>query len=272
MTPDRLSGLSQIFHITGERLLQMAIIIAAGWILIAVAKRLLPRLANKLSGRQRQQVLGSVQVLRLLVIFMVVFFSVPLLIVDPAIKNIFVLLGALGLAVGFALKDYSSSLVAGMVATYELPYRMGDWVEIDGAYGEVTAIGLRAIEIVTPDDTKIAIPHSKIWDSLIANSNNGTQFLQCIADFYLDPRHDPPAVRSALHDVALTSPYVQLKRPILVIAQERPWGTHYRLKAYPVDPRDQFQFITDLSGRGKSTLGALGILFAAAAPAVSEST
>lgn len=262
--------LSEILHITWSRLLQVAVIIAAGWAAIAIIKRVLPRLADKLSGRHRQQVLGSVQVLRLLIIFVVTFLSVPLLI-DPTFKNIFAVLGALGLALGFALKDYASSLTAGMVAAYEIPYRLGDWVEIDGHYGEVRSIGMRAIEIVTPDDTKVVIPHLKIWGSPVANSNDGTQYLLCVADFYLHPRHDPAAVRKALYDVALTSPYVQLKRPISVVARERPWGSHYRLKAYPVDPRDQFQFITDLSGRGKTTLTAMGVQFAAAG-AVPESS
>jgi small-conductance mechanosensitive channel len=259
MTPGTLSI---NFHITWERLFQVAVVVAVGWAAIAIVKRVLPRLAERLPGRQRQQVLGSVQVLRLLIIFLVVFLSVPLLI-DPTFKNIFAVLGALGLALGFALKDYASSLAAGMVAVYEIPYRLGDWVEIDGRYGKVTAISLRAIEILTPDDTTVIIPHAKIWTGLVANSNSGTQYLQCVADFYLHPQHDPAAVQSALRDVALTSPYVQLKRPVVVVAQEQPWGTHYRLRAYPVDPRDQFQFITDLCGRGKTTLMALGVEFSA---------
>ncbi|MFY9941045.1 MAG: mechanosensitive ion channel domain-containing protein [Desulfobacterales bacterium] len=259
MTPENLSN---ILNITWERLLHVAVVVAAGWAAIAIVKRVLPRLAERLPGRQQQQVLGSVQVLRLLIIFLVIFLSVPLLI-DPTFKNLFAVLGALGLALGFALKDYASSLAAGMVAVYEIPYRLGDWVEIDGRYGKVTAISLRAIEILTPDDTRVIIPHAKIWTGLVANSNSGTQYLQCVADFYLHPRHDPAAVQSALHDVALTSPYVQLKQPVVVVAQEQPWGTHYRLRAYPVDPRDQFQFITDLCGRGKTTLMALGVEFAA---------
>ena len=93
--------------------------------------------------------LGSVQVLRLLIIFLVVFLSVPLLI-DPTFKNIFAVLGALGLALGFALKDYASSLTAGMVAVYEIPYRLGDWVEINGRYGKVTSIGLRDNRTLNP--------------------------------------------------------------------------------------------------------------------------
>jgi hypothetical protein len=46
-----------------------------------------------------------------------------------------------------------------------------------------------------------------------------------------------------------------------VVAREKPWGTQYWLKAYPVDPRDQFRFITDLTVRGKAALSELGLEF-----------
>jgi len=39
-----------------------------------------------------------------------------------------------------------------------MPYRRGDWISIEGTYGEVKSIGLRAVEIVTPDDTMVVIP------------------------------------------------------------------------------------------------------------------
>jgi len=80
-----------------------------------------------------------------------------------------------------------------------------------------------------------------------------------VADFYLHPRHDAAFVRQKLNDVALTSPYLNLKRPIAVIVAERPWGTHYRLKAYPVEARDQFAFTTELAIRAKSALAKLGV-------------
>lgn len=50
-------------------------------------------------------------------------------------------------------------------------------------------------------------------------------------------------------DVALTSPFLQLDKPVAVIVQEKPWGAHYRIRAYPVDPHQQFRFITDLTIR-----------------------
>ena len=169
-------------------------------------------------------------------------------------ENLVAVLGALGLALGFALKDYVSSLIAGIVVIYEGAYRPGDWVEVEGAYGEVRSVGMRAMEMVTPDDTVVVVPHQTLWTKLIHNANDGTQHLQCVADFYLDPEHEGRQVRSLLRDVALTSPYLRIERSIDVIAAEQPWGTHYRLKAYPVDPRDQFRFTTDLTVRGKAAL------------------
>ena len=73
------------------------------------------------------------------------------------------------------------------------------------------------------------------------------------------------AARSRL---ALTSLYLNLACPIVVVVAEKPWGTHYKLRAYPVDARDQFQFTSDLTIRGKSVLRELNIQPTLAPPAV----
>ncbi len=78
----------------------------------------------------------------------------------------------------------------------------------------------------------------------------------------LQPDHDASAVSQIFSDVALTSPFLEIDKPIVVIAQERPFGTHYRVKAYPVDPRQQFRFISDLTLRGKAVLRRLGVVAA----------
>ena len=80
----------------------------------------------------------------------------------------------------------------------------------------------------------------------------------CVANFYLQPRHDAAAIRSVLQDVALTSAYLDYAMPVIVVLAEQPWGTHYKLRAYPFDMRDQFAFISDLTVRGKAAIAALG--------------
>lgn len=257
--------------LTANKLMLIAAIIAVTLILISLSQRLLPRWAEWLPRQARPYMRASVPILRLLLLF-----GAGLLIltqvVEPSLRNLIALLGALGVALGFALKDYASSLLAGIVSLYEMPYQPGDWIRINDIYGRVRRIDMRAVKLVTPDDTVITVPHLKLWDQLIHNANNGSQQLQCVTEFHLHPDHDAVRVRELLNDIALTSPYLQLDRPIAVIVEEKPWGTVYRLKAYPVDPDDQFLFISDLSVRGKAALRGMGVEFSAALSTPEQTT
>lgn len=257
---------AQIFKpFSPDVLLQVLLIVAVAALLVILIRRLTPWIANRMHGQRRLFLLAGESVLRLLVILGAFLLCIPL-IIEPTLQNMVALFGAVGLAVGFALKDYTSSLVAGVVAVGEMPYCNGDWIEINGTYGEVTHVGMRTVRIVTPDDTVVAIPHQKIWTESVFNANNGGPHLQCVTDFYLHPRHDAALVRQVLQDVALTSPYLQLEKPVAVIVLEKPWGTHYRIRAYPVDPRQQFRFTTDLTVRGKAALTKLNVDFCTLPP------
>ncbi len=245
------------------------LILLGTWAIIALIRRLFPFLADRSPNRVRLYFLGAVPILRLVLLAVAVVLVVPL-IINPTVQNLVAIFGAAGVAIGFAFKDYVSSLIAGIVAVTERPYRPGDWVEIDDAYGEVTSVGLRSIRVVTPDDTVVTIPHLKLWTTNIYNSNDAAPTLLCVADFYLDPEHDAALVRRTLRDVALTSAYLQIDRPIAVIVAEKPWATHYRLKAYPIDARDQFQFTSDLTVRGKEALSAISVAAAKAVTAAPD--
>ena len=236
------------------------------WVSILLVERLVPRLAKRLPARLRMYLLPSIPVFRLAILIITFAMIVPM-VIQTSLQNLIAILGFTAVALGFAFKDYISSLIAGIVAIYERPYRVGDWVTIDGAYGEVQSLSLRALRLYTPDDTVVNIPHIKIWTTNIFNANDGNRNLLCVAHFYVDPDHDAARARQKLHDVALTSPYLDINHRIRVIVQEQPWGTHYQLKAYPLDSREQFQFISDLTVRGKDALAKMGVKPAGALPA-----
>jgi small conductance mechanosensitive channel len=237
---------------------RIVIIVVAAWALIKLVEWLFPWLAKRVSARLRLFLLPSIAVVRLVILIIAVAMIFPL-VVKASLQNLVAILGVTAVALGFAFKDYISSLIAGIVAIYERPYRVGDWVSIGGAYGEVRSMNLRALRLYTPDDTVVSIPHINIWSQNIYNANDGSRNLLCVAHFYVDPAHDAALTRRKLHDVALTSPYLDMNHKIRVIVQEQPWGTHYQLKAYPLDSRDQFQFISDLTVRGKAALANLGV-------------
>ncbi|TVR81127.1 MAG: mechanosensitive ion channel family protein [Rhodospirillales bacterium] len=251
--------LVRIFNELGwQEAAEIAAVIAAAWALTAAVQRGLPWLAERFRRAQRHRILPFVPVLRMIILVGALAMLLAI-IIRPTVENMVAILGASALAIGFAFKDYLSGVVAGVVAVIERPHRPGDWVRIGDAYGEVTREGLRGLEMVTPDDTRVFIPHSKLWDTAIYNANNGSRELMCVVRFFVDPRHDAGQVRSALYDAALTSPYVQLDLPIRVVLWEEPWGTHYRVKAYPLEARQQFHFISDVTVRGKAALAALGV-------------
>ncbi|MFO7813693.1 MAG: mechanosensitive ion channel [Pelovirga sp.] len=255
--------LGKIFkNLDTQSLWDLAIILATTILLVIAVQRAVLWLAKRLPGQKRLFVLSIVPYFRLLIILIAFSMAIPLLI-EPSLQNMVAILGSLGLALGFALKDYTSGLIAGIVAIGEFNYRNGDWVQMGDIYGEVRHIGLRTVEIVTPDDSRVLVPHSFLWNKPVINANNGDARLQCVADFYLHPQHNAQQVRKALEDVALTSPYLYFDDPVAVIVKEEPWGTHYRLKAYPVDAGQQFRFISDMTVRGKAVLLSSGVQFAA---------
>lgn len=168
--------LLQLFKtLTQDIVIEIVVVIVSAALIVWLSQRVLPWLANHLYGRQRLLLLALIPTIRILIVILALAWVVPL-VIETTVQNMIAILGLAGVAIGFALKDYVSSLIAGIVAVYELPYRPGDWIEVDGTYGEVKHIGMRTIELVTADGEFVFVPHLKIWDNLILNANRGSSF------------------------------------------------------------------------------------------------
>jgi len=78
-------------------------------------------------------------------------------------------LGLVGFALGFALKDIISNLLAGTLILIYRPFRHKDHISVAGFEGVVTQIDLRYITLQT-EDKKILIPNSKLFTNPISVS------------------------------------------------------------------------------------------------------
>ena len=254
-TTGSLEMLREWSHIN---LVRIVLIIVAAWLANLIVQRVVPWGVRKIWPTTRFFLLPWVPLLRLLIIVAAVVSITPL-VIKPTPENLLALLGAAGLAIGFAFKDYGSCLLAGTVLLFERPYRVGDWVQIGDTFGEVTHIDLRTVSILTPDENRVLIPHATIWTTPISNATCGQHELLVVTNFYLHPNHDGVAIRDALRDVTLASPYLKPDAKIVVVAAQRPYGLHYKIKAYPKEAREQFLFISDLTIRGHNALRQLGV-------------
>lgn len=89
--------------------------------------------------------------------------------------------GIIGIAVGFAAKDTLANFFAGIFILAEAPYKVGDWIVLDGQLrGRVTRIGVRSTRILTGDDIEVTVPNSVIGGSRIVNEAGGPSTRQRI--------------------------------------------------------------------------------------------
>lgn len=96
-------------------------------------------------------------------------------------------LGAAGLAVGLALQDSLANIANGVLIVSTKPFKVGDYIEIDGISGTVKAIRMITIELLTPDNRKITLPNSKVISGSIINySARPTRRIEFIVSVQFD--------------------------------------------------------------------------------------
>ncbi len=76
-------------------------------------------------------------------------------------------LGIGGLAVALAAQKTVENLLGSVSITVDQPFRVGDFVRIEGVLGTVESIGLRSTRIRTADRTVVSFPNGKLADTRI---------------------------------------------------------------------------------------------------------
>src|SRR5882672_1407243 len=84
----------------------------------------LRRAAERARPQWRLTILRLIPLSRLALAVLAVIVAVPIL-VEPTLRNVVALAASVGLGLAFALKDYASSLVAGIVTVLENAYQPG---------------------------------------------------------------------------------------------------------------------------------------------------
>jgi small conductance mechanosensitive channel len=89
--------------------------------------------------------------------------------VGIATTSFVAIIGAAGLAIGFALQGSLSNFASGVMLIIFKPIKVGDYIEGGGAAGSVEVIGIFVTTLVTPDNKVIYIPNSGLTGSNITN-------------------------------------------------------------------------------------------------------
>jgi len=85
------------------------------------------------------------------------------------LDKIAIVLGALGVGIGFGLQKLVSNVVSGFILLTERPVRLRDKIQIDDLLGNVTHIGIRASSIRTFDGAEVIIPNDDLTSGRLVN-------------------------------------------------------------------------------------------------------
>jgi small-conductance mechanosensitive channel len=170
---------------------------------------------------------------------------------------------AVGVAVGFAAQDILKNIFGGLIVLFDQPFQVGDKISVAGTYGEVVSIGLRSTRIVTPDDSLVTVPNAQVVDGQVANANAGELNCQVVTDLYLPGWVDEVRAKRIAFEAAVSSKYVYLNKPVVVLVKDEfreTFLTHLKVKAYVLDPRYEFLFMSDVTERARVGFREAGLL------------
>lgn len=238
----------------------------------AIGVRLIQRLANSAAERVMRQRLVIKQAVTLLgfAAYGVAGVVATISLFELSAQAIFALSGTLAVAGGFLLKDIAVATVAGVSILISRPFQVGDRVSFGGYYGEVKDIGLRSVRLVTLDDNLVTIPSSRFLSDPVASANAGSLDCMVVIPFFVSPGTDHRRARHIVQDAVLSSRFVYLGKPIVVLVSmrlEAQLGAVVELtaKAYVFDARHEKSFASDVTDRVLSAFRSNGVEFPAAA-------
>lgn len=151
---------------------------------------LLPHSGHK--GRLLNDVLGAV-------VFLVAIVAAAAYVMQLPVKGLLATSGVVAIVLGLALQNTLSDVFSGIVLNTTKPYRLGDWISIDGTEGKVIEIDWRATHLMTTQGGTAVIPNSVAAKAKILNLNRTTD-IQNVAISISVPAHiRPRLVLDALH-------------------------------------------------------------------------
>ena len=120
-------------------------------------------------------------------------------------------LGAIGLAIGFALQGSLSNIAAGVMIIIFRQIKVGDFIEGGGQKGSVETVGIFSTTLTTPDNKVIFVPNSKlVGDNIVNYSVKDTRRVDLV--FGIGYSDDIDKAKSVISRILNANPKV-LKEP-----------------------------------------------------------
>jgi small-conductance mechanosensitive channel len=149
-------------------------------------------------------------ILRIIIITIGFLFAIAAAGVD--MSKLAILLGALGVGIGFGLQNIFNNLVSGIILAFERPIQVGDIIEVGEFWGTVKEIGIRSSTIFTFDGAEVIVPNGNLISKELINWTLTDRQRRAEVLVGVAYGTDPDKVLDILRNVTIGHPQI-LKEP-----------------------------------------------------------
>ncbi|MEX6686322.1 mechanosensitive ion channel [Danxiaibacter flavus] len=149
--------------------MSVAIFVFVIWISTIISQFISFFFGSKMSeNTNKRSNMGSVMLLVRLAVW-AIGFLIAIAAAGIPLDKISLMIGALGVGIGFGLQNIVNNLVSGIILAFERPIQVGDLIEVGGKTGTVKEIGVRSSKISNYEGADIIVPNGDLLSQHLIN-------------------------------------------------------------------------------------------------------
>ena len=174
---------------------------------------------ERLKNAGKRSRLGSMMLLIRLMIW-TLGFCIAVAAAGVPLDKLSIMIGALGVGIGFGLQNIVNNLVSGVILAFERPIQVGDLIEVGGKLGIVKEIGVRSSKINNNKGADIIVPNGDLLSQHLINWTMQDRNKQVEFAMGIPYRADVSNVKTLIQEtLAKNEKIMQTPAPAIVVQQ-----------------------------------------------------
>ena len=173
--------------------------------------------------------------------------------------NFTMIIGALSLGIGFALKDIIGNFISGVIMLSQTRVKIGDLIRVGDILGTIVSIDTRATILQAVDGTEVVIPNQNMLnETLISYSTNPFRRIELIVG--VDYNTDLPMVTSLIKGIIEKNKDIVVKpEPLVLVDEFGDSSINIKVLFWIESTKNWMKIRSNLANRIKKTFNELGI-------------
>ncbi len=159
-----------------------------------------------------------------------------------------ILLGALGVGIGFGLQNIVNNFISGLILIFERPIQVGDVVELTNLIGNVKRIGIRSSTIRTFDGSEVIVPNGNLVSNEVTNWTLSDKLRRIQINVGTAYGSNPEHVLKILRNIINNHPEVlEQPEPMILFQEFGDSSLNFNIRFWTATPETWLQLRSEIS-------------------------